>query len=379
MDSYISPESLSALIARIYDCALDPALWSEAMAAICDELDLRTGVVSLIDLETGQPLLASATGFDPAWLGRLHEFSDGLVSLWGGDAVVRNMPLEEPAVLSAVNPVAISGDSDDPFHLGFNRPQGFVDAIAVGLTRDKTTLGTIGFNRHESHGLVGPREIEIMRLLVPHLQRAIAVSRVLELQQIRQTSLETALHNISVPLFMVDSDLKLHFHNRAAEKVIAECGILRVANGTLILTDPEAQRRVRKALLSVSACEEPAQASPFGTAFTDAQNEPWVAHVLPLTDRSGMAGAQCMLFLAGPSTRDRSVALEALASLYALTGAETQILQRLCTGQSARQIAEELGIAPSTLKTHTLRIYEKTGLHRQAELVALARGALAPV
>ncbi|SEB91340.1 helix-turn-helix transcriptional regulator [Rhodobacter sp. 24-YEA-8] len=379
MDLHISPERLSALIARIYDCALDPSLWPDAMGAICDELDLRTGVVSLIDLGTGQPLLASATGFDPAWLGRLHEFSDGLVSLWGGEAVVRNMPLEEPAVLSAVNPVAISEESADPFHLGFNQPQGFVDAIAVGLTRDETMLGTIGFNRHESHGLVGPREIAIMRLLVPHLQRAIAVSRVLEMQQIRQTNLETALHAIRAPLFMIDSDLHLHFHNSAAEKVVADSGILRVVNGTLILTDPEAQRRVRKALLSVGACDDPAKASPFGTAFTDAENAPWVAHVLPITGRAGSAGAQYMLFLAGPSLREGSAALEALASLYALTGAETQVLQRLCTGQSAKQIAEDLGIALSTLKTHTLRIYEKTGLHRQAELVALARGALAPV
>ncbi|WP_416347117.1 helix-turn-helix domain-containing protein [Devosia sp.] len=40
-------------------------------------------------------------------------------------------------------------------------------------------------------------------------------------------------------------------------------------------------------------------------------------------------------------------------------GAETRVLRLLCAGHPVRHIAEQLGIAPSTAKSHILRIYEK--------------------
>jgi DNA-binding CsgD family transcriptional regulator len=84
------------------------------------------------------------------------------------------------------------------------------------------------------------------------------------------------------------------------------------------------------------------------------------------------------LLLSGPSPADSNASLGALALLYDLTVAETRVFRMLCAGVPASRIADELKAAPSTIKTHILRIYEKTGLHRQSDLVALA-GSLAPV
>lgn len=44
----------------------------------------------------------------------------------------------------------------------------------------------------------------------------------------------------------------------------------------------------------------------------------------------------------------------------------------------APEIAEMLGIAASTVKTHLGRIYEKTGAARQADLVKLVAGFAIP-
>lgn len=380
MTSPIAPERLSDLIGRIYDCALDPDLWPSAMEAICDELNLRTGVISLIDMACGRSLLAASTGFDPKWLERLPEFSPGLMSLWGGESTVRNLPLEEPAVLSRVNPDAIAPDSADSFHIGFNQPQGFVDAIAIGLTRDDGVIGTIGFNRHERFGLIGPRELETARLLVPHLQRAVAISRVLEMRRLTQQSFEDVLNGLDLPLIVVEPDLQTRFLNSAAQAMLARRDFLTRANTGLRFSDGTVQRRLQAAIAGF--LDGSHGASPFGLAFRDGEQNPWLVHLLPLNMRENAARPdlrhQRFALIFSAFARDSAEgALEALAALYELTAAETRVLRLLCAGRPTRDIASELSVAPSTAKSHVLRIYEKTGLHRQADLVALARSTAA--
>jgi DNA-binding CsgD family transcriptional regulator len=42
-------------------------------------------------------------------------------------------------------------------------------------------------------------------------------------------------------------------------------------------------------------------------------------------------------------------------------------------------VARVLGVAPSTIRTHLGRVYEKTGVARQADLVKLVAGFASPL
>ena len=55
---------------------------------------------------------------------------------------------------------------------------------------------------------------------------------------------------------------------------------------------------------------------------------------------------------------------------YALTLREKDILQSLTDGNSYKMIAAHLGIAQGTVSTHIKSIYEKLGVHSQAEAVS---------
>ena len=43
------------------------------------------------------------------------------------------------------------------------------------------------------------------------------------------------------------------------------------------------------------------------------------------------------------------------------------------------EVAEVLGVAPTTVRTHLGRVYEKTGAARQADLVKLVAGFVSPL
>lgn len=71
----------------------------------------------------------------------------------------------------------------------------------------------------------------------------------------------------------------------------------------------------------------------------------------------------------------RFAACEQVASSYALSPRETEILQFVARGHGAKYIAERLCISADTVRTHTKRIYEKTGVHARDELLELVEHA----
>ena len=55
-----------------------------------------------------------------------------------------------------------------------------------------------------------------------------------------------------------------------------------------------------------------------------------------------------------------------------LSKREREILQKVADGATTRQVANDLGISPHTVKTHLERIFEKLGANDRAQAVAIA-------
>lgn len=60
-----------------------------------------------------------------------------------------------------------------------------------------------------------------------------------------------------------------------------------------------------------------------------------------------------------------------LAIRFGLTPAETQLVLRLLDGESLKTIAAARGVSYETIRTTLKHVFEKTGTHRQSELVIL--------
>jgi DNA-binding NarL/FixJ family response regulator len=62
------------------------------------------------------------------------------------------------------------------------------------------------------------------------------------------------------------------------------------------------------------------------------------------------------------------------ASSLALTEREKEVLRAMADGHSAKSIARMLGIALKTVESHKSRLFDKLGVHNQAQAVALSIG-----
>jgi len=108
---------------------------------------------------------------------------------------------------------------------------------------------------------------------------------------------------------------------------------------------------------------------PIGVMGADGR--PCSIRVLPLArqDRDALGGEGAVMVTV--STPDTAPAVDAMAETYGFTPAETRILEQLCSGHAPPEIAAGLDVSLSTVKTHLLQMFRKTGLHRQADLVKL--------
>jgi DNA-binding CsgD family transcriptional regulator len=102
---------------------------------------------------------------------------------------------------------------------------------------------------------------------------------------------------------------------------------------------------------------------------------PVVVHVLPLLtgrmDAETRLHASAAVFIA-PASQTSKISAEALGLRFELTPTESRVFELVAAGHSVAETAGMLGSAISTVKTHLRRVFDKTGRHRQAELVKLA-------
>jgi len=373
-----SPERLSQIIGSIYDCALDPAKWEAVLWDICREFEFGRSILGIVRFPIGAPSIQVSVGVEPEWLNRIAQYNEDIVAIWGGVERIQQFPLDEPVIASQV--VGRAAMRENRYFREWAGPQGVDDAVAIALARDASMVGNVAFSRHEP-GEIGAMEVEGLRLLAPHIRRAVTISDLFDLKSIETATLMSVIDGLAHGIVVVDRDLAIIHANAMAQAMLAGRDPIRSEKGKVVLAMPASQGALERAVAQAGANGAGLGTKGIGIPARRAEGEPCVVHVLPL-ERSDIRPrfgprAAAALFVA-PATALPSLPSGAVALLYDLTPAETRIFELISGGKTQIEIGQTLGIAPSTVKTHTLRLFEKTGSKRQADLIRLAARLASP-
>jgi DNA-binding CsgD family transcriptional regulator len=380
MNAFGTTSAFSELVGAIYDCALDPRRWPETLTALHRTLGFATAILALNELPSGRLLLHVTSGVDSPWLERISNYGADIIDLWGGPTVAYGFPFDRVAVLSRVNP-AVLREPVNRYASEWALPQGLVDSVAIVVARDATSLGSIAMGRHVDAGPIGEAEVEATQLMLPHLQRAVAISRLLDGHTAAAADFAALVERLRSPVLVVTVDRALLHANHAA-RVLLEAGTtLAVYGNVLSSPTPRVARAlaaaVRRACTSDVALGEGSLAVPLR-----GEDGVHAAYVLPFQRRAvralPAAEVAAAIFVSSPRALPGATA-QLVTALFGLTPTETRVFEAIAAGQRTAEVAHALGVAPSTVRTHLLRLYEKTGVHRQAELVQLAAGLAPPI
>ena len=362
-------QAISDLVGEIYECVLRPNNWQRVIERLCAEMQLMYGVLGLYSPKTGQPLLRIQHGMPQHWFDLMPSYAFKSTTFWGGAECVQGYPVGEVIVHSVAHP---NYDyTSNRFAKEWCVPQGIRDFAALSVSAEEKGIGTLVFTSNRQLEVRRKDELELLRLLAPHIRRTIKISELLDFQTFQQNSLRLAVDALPNGVLLLSAQRHLVHLNAAAAAALKTNDAIKIVDGRLTMRDPQLAAALDAAInpprnghnLSERGGGIPARGSNGSRAML---------HVLPLASDhlrgkfSTAAAAAVFLAVEGDHC---SLPKDALRVLYDLTPAEIRVCELLLDGMTAHEAAELTGVAVSTIRTHLLRIFEKTGVNRQADLI----------
>jgi DNA-binding CsgD family transcriptional regulator/PAS domain-containing protein len=373
----LSSQEVSRLIGSIYDCALDPSHWEQTLDELKRAFVGLTAMLHLNDLRHHRLLLHRTVGLEPYALDLIEKHTPEIHARFSHE--LASWPsLDEPHLISRHLPRAYIESS--PYIQECLKPHGFCDVITYFLLHTTTRLAGLAFGRHERDGVFTERELEIGRLLLPHVRRAVTISNALDVKTIKQARMTQLLDELRCAVLLTNERGTVLYANRSAERMLTDGNLIQSTRGTLRAKTPSAATELQAAIRLAAGDEAAIGKTGLAIRLSGPDMVPVFAHVLPMTGgelrtRLQPASVAAVFVGAPPDEQDGA---DAVAAAFGLTPAETRVLASLLVGRTLAQTATTLGVAVATAKTHLEHIFSKTGVTRQADLMLLWARLVSP-
>jgi DNA-binding CsgD family transcriptional regulator len=365
------------LVGDIYACANDPDLWPDTLRMIAELAEADAAAIVHVAPAAQEVQLAAAwnvtTEVDRALL-RPHSINPLLTSGWLA-------PPCEPYTISGY--LGADAYRESRFLAEVMTPLGHGDVTLAVLTKSASRFGLLVLPRHAGRGPIESAQLEPVRLLAPHMDRALAMADRLAAEAAKADTLTAALDLLMLGIILVDEESRIVHANVAGLARMDDARAVRRSGGHLSANDPRASAALKDAVAR-AARGDSAQMGKTGIAVPvgGADGRDLAAWVLPLDSRLRSELAAPPAAKAAVLLREigeaRPLSSEMLVRRYGITPAEERVLTLLVQGFAPQDIATALGCSEPTVRTHLKRLFVKTGTGGQLDLVHLAASALAP-
>jgi DNA-binding CsgD family transcriptional regulator len=352
------------LIDHIYECAFVPDLWPDTLHRVAQVAEARGGLLFAINTNVGVLRSIASEGL-----------REELVTYISGGWLSRDRRRERVIELSHAGFVreldAFTQEEidADPVYRGFLFPVGLGWAAATSILLPTGDALFLTVERDRIRGPVEPASISQLDTLRPHLARSALMSARLLMERARIASETLAL--LGLPALVFDERGKV----LAANDLIEALGEhLQWRPGDRVtIKDARADELFQRAVVSIDKrVESPVQS--FAIRSNNAVTT-IVAHIVPIRGHARDIFVRCAgVLVLTPVNLPLSPSIELVQSLFDLSPAEARVARALTAGQSVAEIASAGGVSQNTVRTQVRRVLEKTGCHRQSDVIALLKG-----
>lgn len=354
-------EGFSRLVAGIYAAAIAPQHWESAIRDIQRTIGgnggaLLTAEQSVWSIQNSILPVGAAAGYAAYY----HRLDTPMAAVEKGAVGTVRTGTE------LVIPIRRS-----EFYADWLHPNELEDGLFIRLSRGSNPACFLLHSAVTSEPFGTRERIRQFSGLVPHLQQALRAQGALDGFAHEDADLHAALDSVDHGIVVVGPNGQVLNLNAAAEKALRGDDGLQVTAGRITAADAGANRTLNRVLNSaLTGTSDNIRSGISFTVQRPSDARPFILHVLPLHRREEPDRRRALVILVDPAHESEpSTAL--LQRLYHLTRTEADIALRVAHGADPKHIAEDLSVSITTVRTHLHRIFDKTDMHRQVELVRL--------
>ncbi|GAA2033496.1 hypothetical protein GCM10009819_16970 [Agromyces tropicus] len=366
----MDPEQYADVVDRIYAGATVPGAWTDAMRGLASVVGGDVAAVLVSGPAEGRFTPANIALDEAA----LQAYGERYARI---DPVVR-------AMRATTGRVAIDGDDvvtaaekrRSEFFADWARPNGLEHCVCGVVDRSGAILTWVVIAGSGPRSERSEDPADVLRPFLPHLERAVAVERRLDREAgagWRAGAIAT-IDLLGAAVLAVDADGRVAHANAAAADLLGRgTGVHVDRCGRLLLPVSAEQDGLRRLLRRAARCDDSGTRLGGRMRAHRADGLPCYVHVIPFGVAAAGPDWAALVVVTDP-VEGRGVPPDVLRAVFGLTPAEAIVAAAVTAehaGGGLDRVAEGLGVSLSTLRVHLQHVFEKTGVHRQADLARL--------
>jgi DNA-binding CsgD family transcriptional regulator len=362
------------LLDALYDAGLDPERWPDFFGLLSTCFSGAKGVLQFYDRRSNATPTNIVFGSDAEFLrsfaAHYVKFNPYPLATYGampvGEVIRASRVVDGPTLLRTefyndwMRPQAVCAH-----HFGVVLQQNDRGMVLLGIAPNASALRKNSERYHRQ-----------LQLLAPHLSRAVEMNHLTAKAQFASRAAADALNSLAVPAFVLDRNHRIALANAPAEKLMRAGDLLVLDNyGAMHAARAEDERSFAAALNESSR----PQLAISLRLVSRTSGQVFSASVVrgPRTDdrcvRSDVfetiGAANGTLLLVTPAETAVVIRPEVIAEAFGLSAAEARLVTALIAGRTLAEYAESQEVSRNTARNQLASVFEKTGTHRQAELV----------
>ncbi|CAO4181790.1 helix-turn-helix transcriptional regulator [Methylorubrum aminovorans] len=351
----------AALIDRIYEAAALPELWRAVLIELARFAGAPEAVMIVSTGTHYRDFVTTSAEFDALVAEHLH--------FPGNVRTERLLALRHPGFLNDLDVVTEEEIATLPLYQDFLIPRGYGAGTATTVMVPSGDSVIVHCERARAEGDFGPQVLSALNGLRPHLARAALLSARLEMERVTTTT--QTLEALGLPAAVLGSGGRVIGANPSLVAMMPHT--LSDQPSRLAVVDPAADRLLREAVArSGQTGDMPVRSIPIAAS---SERPPVILHLVPIRGAAHDVFVRArFVLIATPVVAQDVPSADVVQGLFDLTPAEARLAALIAAGDAPVPAAAKLGITPSTARSVLKRIFQKTGVSRQAELVGLLAG-----
>jgi DNA-binding CsgD family transcriptional regulator len=361
----VTIDEFSRVVSEIYAASVNPANWAVALSDISRILD-ATGCGILVGAGKNRSVMTATVPLEAVrpYIEYYHTVDYVLDAVENG-----------PAGLIRSGPALVALKSKSEFEAEWLRPFDMCDGLFVRLSVGTTPTSFLVAAPERNEPFETAERVNFVDALIRHLHQALRTQEHLAELDRAATDIIEVIDALRHGIVIVGPERGVVHLNSAAQRILKSGDGLCIRSSCLEATRSSTNAQLQGSITRALVVQQGGGRS--GDSFACSRpsgKRPFVVHVVPLAASAADRWPTRALVLIIDPEQEPEPPKMLIRRLFGLTNAEADVALRVMRGDGLNPISAELALSRATVNTHLQHIFDKTDIHRQAELVRLLLG-----